>query len=54
VARTADLPVRGVVLVDQIKSLDGRARRAEFVARAPASVIEDVLCLLLPLVGEEG
>ena len=54
VALTGDLPVRGVILADQIKSLDWRARRAEFAARAPASVIEDVLSLVLALIGDEG
>jgi len=48
------LAVSGVILADQIKSLDWKARRAEFVARTPGSVIEDVLSLILPLIGEEG
>jgi mRNA interferase MazF len=46
--------VRGVILADQIKSLDWRARKAEFAARAPASVIENVLSLVLALIGDEG
>ena len=50
---SADLPVRGVILADQIKSLDWRVRNAKFIARASASVIEDVLSLILPLLGEE-
>jgi hypothetical protein len=29
------LAVAGVVLADQVKSLDGRARHAEFVDRLP-------------------
>ena len=45
VALTAGLPVRGVILADQIKSLDWRARRAELAGRAPASVFDDVLSL---------
>jgi mRNA interferase MazF len=51
---TGGLPVSGVILADQIKSLDWKARRAEFVARTSASVIEEVLSLVLPLIGEEG
>ncbi len=48
----SDLPVSGVILADQIKSLDWKARRAEFIARTPVSVIDDVLSLVLPLIGE--
>ncbi len=35
--------VSGVVLADQIKSLDWRARQAELVARAPEAVTREVL-----------
>jgi len=45
-----DLEVTGVVLVDQIRSLDWRARKARFVARVPATVIREVLARLEPLV----
>ena len=48
------LRVTGVVLVDQIKSLDWRARKAEFIDRAPVSVIEEVLSLIMSLVREEA
>ena len=48
------LPVSGVILADQIKSLDWKARKAEFAAQTPDAVIEDVLALVLPLFGEEG
>ena len=48
------LPVGGVVLADQIKSLDWKVRKAEFMVRTPPSVIEDVLSLILPLLGQEG
>ena len=37
------LPVSGVVLSDQVKSLDWRARRAEFAARLPATLLAEVL-----------
>lgn len=43
--------VSGVVLADQIRSLDWRARRARFIAAAPRHVVDDVLALLAPLVG---
>ncbi len=52
VALTAGLPVSGVILADQIKSLDWKARKAEFIARTSAAVIEDVLSLALTLLGE--
>jgi mRNA interferase MazF len=54
VALPPGLPVGGVILADQIDSLDWNVRKAEFIARAPASVIEDVLSLVLPLLGQEG
>jgi mRNA interferase MazF len=53
VALPPGLPVSGVILADQIKSLDWKARKTEFVARTSASVIEDVLSLVLALLGEE-
>ena len=45
------LPISGVVLSDHLKSLDWTQRRAEFVARAPAEVISEVLARLAPLLG---
>jgi mRNA interferase MazF len=37
------LKVTGVVLADQIKSIDWQARRAEFCCKAPAATILDVI-----------
>ena len=37
------LPIRGVVLADQVKSLDWRVRRAAFIGVAPDSVLQEVL-----------
>ena len=37
------LNVRGVILADQVKSLDWRARNAEVVASLPADTIDEVL-----------
>lgn len=45
----AGLPVTGVVLADQLKSLDWRRRRAEFIGEFPAAVIEDVIRRIEPL-----
>jgi mRNA interferase MazF len=48
------LAVGGVILADQIKSLDWKVRKAEFASRTSDDVIEDVISLILPLIGEEG
>ena len=45
-----DLAIAGVILTDQIRSLDWRARKARFVTRAPDAVIREVLARLEPLV----
>lgn len=42
--------IAGVVLADQVRSLDWRARDARFVARAPHRIVEDVLARLRTLV----
>ncbi|HEY5913031.1 MAG TPA: endoribonuclease MazF [Verrucomicrobiae bacterium] len=54
VALPGGLPISGVILADQITSLDWRARKAEFIARTSTAVIEEVLSLCLPLIGEEA
>jgi len=43
VSLPSDLDVTGVILADQIKSLDWRARRAEIACRVPKSVTDEVL-----------
>jgi len=43
------LPVSGVVLADQVKSLDWRARKAELAARLPSGVSTEVLGKLAAL-----
>lgn len=37
------LPVSGVILADQIKSLDWQARDVEFICALPAAVMREVL-----------
>jgi mRNA interferase MazF len=37
---------KGVVLVDQVKALDWRARNGELAARAPRKVVQEVLAKL--------
>jgi mRNA interferase MazF len=41
---------RGVILSDQVKSLDWRARRAEFIERASVEITAEVLGKIAPLV----
>jgi mRNA interferase MazF len=48
------LAIGGVILADQIKSLDWKARRAEFAALTDDSVVNDVVSLVLPLIEEAG
>ena len=42
VALPANLAVSGVVLADQVKSLDWLARRAEFVSRLPSDLVAEI------------
>ena len=51
----SELGVSGVVLSDQIKSLDWKARRAEFAASVDEGTLGDIVSRILPLieVGEE-
>ena len=51
VALPASLGVEGVVLSDQVKSLDWRARGARRIAKAPAAVTDEVLGKLSTLLG---
>jgi mRNA interferase MazF len=43
--------VTGVVLSDQIKSLDWRARRARYACKAPSTAVSEVLTKLSVLLG---
>jgi mRNA interferase MazF len=40
-----------VILVDQLRSIDWRARDAAWIGRAPAEVMAEVMAKLRPLVG---
>ena len=46
-----DADIEGVVLADQVKSLDWRARKAELIGRMPEDVIEEVFGKLGALLG---
>jgi len=52
VAVPKGLSVAGVVLADQVKSLDWRARRAEFVDRLPDAEVSGILSLVMALLSE--
>ncbi|RAU23092.1 mRNA-degrading endonuclease [Paramagnetospirillum kuznetsovii] len=43
------LPVSGVVLADQVKSIDRHARRIERIGSVPKSVMDEVVARLRPL-----
>jgi hypothetical protein len=45
--------VSGVILADQLKSLDWKERRAQFAARTNEEIMGNVLGLILPLISEE-
>jgi antitoxin component of MazEF toxin-antitoxin module len=46
--------VSGVILADQIKSLDWKARRAEYASSRSDSVVNEVVSLVLPLIDADG
>ena len=50
----ADFTVHGVVLADHVRSLDWRNRRAEFLCKAPADVLDEVTAKVQALIGDEG
>ena len=50
VALPAGLAVGGVILADHVKSLDWKARRADFADRAPLLVVDEVMQKLSTLV----
>lgn len=47
----AGCPVSGVILADQVKSVDWKARRAERIGRVPLSTLNEILARLAPLLG---
>jgi mRNA interferase MazF len=49
-----ELPIHGVVLSDQVKSLDWRVRQAAFAAQLPDEVIEEILQKVATLLGPIG
>lgn len=54
VALPDSLEIRGVILCDQIKSLDWRVRRAERITSVPDGVMHDVTGRVLALVDPDA
>jgi len=48
------LDVVSVVLSDQLKSLDWRARKARLIDRAPKPVVQQVTARILPLLAPDS
>jgi mRNA interferase MazF len=46
VALPAGATVSGFVMVEQVKAIDFRARRAQFIEKAPKTVVDEALSLL--------
>jgi mRNA interferase MazF len=44
-----DMETTGIVLSDQIKSFDWRARQAKFIEKAPSDLVEEVLAKVAAL-----
>jgi|ERR1043166_5771424 mRNA interferase MazF len=47
----AGLPVSGVILVDNVRSMDRQARKLEIIGRAPESVLDEINIRLAALLG---
>lgn len=54
VALPARLGIEGVILSDQIKSLDWRARRAKRIGRLAPELLQETVAKILALVDPEG
>jgi len=42
--------IRGVILADQVKSLDYNSRKAQFISKLPSVTVEEVLNKLMTLI----
>ena len=42
---------RGIIIADQLRNFDWRARKAEFEEAVPAAVIDEVVARIAPLLG---
>ena len=46
------LKITGAILSDQVKSLDWKARNAEFICKLPTAIVDEVLLKLNTLLGQ--
>ncbi len=53
VAIPSEMAVHGVILADQIKSLDWRGRRAQLAAQLPKAIVDEVLDKVLAIIDPE-
>jgi mRNA-degrading endonuclease toxin of MazEF toxin-antitoxin module len=53
VTLTDNCPLTGVIMVDQIKSVDYTARQAKFIEKAPADIINEALSILDAIIYDE-
>jgi mRNA interferase MazF len=53
IALPPGLPVTGVILADHLRSLDWRARHAEFLCRAPEEVVAETIAKAATLLSDE-
>jgi len=51
VALPPGLRIQGVVLSDHLRNMDWKVRHADFIAKAPNSLVEDVVAKLGTLIG---
>lgn len=47
---SSELQIQGVILVDQIKCLDWKARDVQFVESVPEGIVEEVQAKIEPLI----
>jgi mRNA interferase MazF len=48
--KTYERQIQGVILADQVKSLDWRIRKAKFIVKVKPEIVNDVLALLNTLI----
>ncbi len=49
----AGLPIVGVALADQVRTLDWKARQADFIGRVDSNTVAEVLARFNALIGED-
>src|SRR5438445_8901646 len=52
-ALPSDLPIAGVVLADQVRSLDWRARRAFRICQLPDDIVDEISAKVWALIGND-